>query len=311
MKELIWIIVDKLNLDSLFSSSFRNNRLLNKFIPPSSYYGRYREKKIKIIGTNFIVNPSDLVQHTLLKPDLRIPEYYGIDKFIYGANCKYKENKVVVFDIGANCGQFSLLCIANFLREFPNKEIIIYAFEPNPFVYQLFLRNLKQNKYFEKYVKVLNVGLGESETSLTIQMPYRNSGAGSLLRNYEHEENLTTAVKIISMDQFCIQANDLKNINFMKIDVENFEPYVLKGGEETISRYLPDIYIEMGQKEEIQQFIFDYLWGKGYNLYAELKDQFISLNEFNNKEIMVKNGLYNVFATTSTELFKDFPIDRY
>ena len=300
IKTIIWKIVDGLNLDSLISSKFRKNRFLIKFIPDSSFYADSRRKKITIEGVNFELNPSDLVQHVLFKPKLLTVGDYGIHHFLQQVKNKYHNHKeIFVLDIGANCGQFCLLFASFFRKHHPDKKVTIHAFEPNPYVFNLLSKNLSLNKSLSQGIKPIEKGLGENESLLEIQMPYRNSGAGSLLRNYQHEPNVTASVEITSIDHYFEKDSLTNKIHFLKIDVEGFEPMVLKGGDQTIQKFQPDLYIEMGQDEESQKFIYSFLWEKGYNIYAELDGSLIEVSDKNESLLIKESGLYNIFATTS------------
>lgn len=75
-------------------------------------------------------------------------------------------------------------------------------------------------------------------------------------------------------------------VNFIKIDVEGFEKYVLRGAQETIDRYKPILMVEV-QADEVDIFNFftnnDWLMfsDKGIRLSspAELKDNVFVLHK--------------------------------
>jgi FkbM family methyltransferase len=234
----------------------------------------------------------------LLKPNVKKVENYGIEYLIKQAR-NYKDEPVVVFDIGANCGQFSLLCMSEVKRKFPHTKISIHAFEPNPYVFERLNQNLELNKKLADNIKHFQKGIGEKKATLEIQMPLRNSGAGSLLRNYEHEPNEIHLVDIVSLDEHISKELITEKVAFLKIDVEGFEPKVLMGANKTISNNLPDIYIEMGQSEPIQKFIFNYLRERNYKIFAEIGTSLTPVTEANETYFINEISLYNVFATCS------------
>ena len=51
-----------------------------------------------------------------------------------------------------------------------------------------------------------------------------------------------------TLDNYCKKKN-IKNISFLKIDVEGMELDVLKGSENIITKYRPDIFIEINEKK--------------------------------------------------------------
>jgi hypothetical protein len=56
-----------------------------------------------------------------------------------------------------------------------------------------------------------------------------------------------------------------EKITAIKIDVENFEYYVLKGGQETISKHMPVIHCELWQNEN-RKMTMDLLKSLGYKV---------------------------------------------
>ena len=134
-------------------------------------------------------------------------------------------------------------------------------------------------------------------------MPLRNSGAGSLLRNYQNEPHEIHLVDIISLDEY-IKEEKLANYDvcFLKIDVEGFENNVLIGASDLIDKNSPDIYIEMGQGEDGQKFIINFLKQKNYTLFAEIKTRLTKITDANEDSFIRMTELYNIFATCS----KDF-----
>ena len=67
--------------------------------------------------------------------------------------------------------------------------------------------------------------------------------------------------------------NNIKNVDFIKIDTEGSEPHILKGAKQTIELYSPLIEIEVnGLSEKIynisQDEVFMYLKEINYSLFA-------------------------------------------
>ncbi|AXG71344.1 methyltransferase FkbM domain protein [Kordia sp. SMS9] len=129
------------------------------------------------------------------------------------------ENDLFV-DIGANVGHFSLLASG------VSKARTI-AIEPIPNTYQKLLRNIKLNALEEK-VRCLNIGLGEETGELKFTKGFDVMNRVAL----ENENIPTISVPIEKLDDV------LKNETptFLKIDVEGFEFFVLKGATETLQK---------------------------------------------------------------------------
>jgi len=102
-------------------------------------------------------------------------------------------------------------------------------------------------------------------------------------------------VRMARLDK-TVESLSLANIDFIKIDVEGFEPEVLLGGETVIEKFHPWLYVEItpawlqGRGHSMEQFIGKLLaWN--YELLGEVDKEFIpylkneqlfrSLHQFN------------------------------
>ena len=124
------------------------------------------------------------------------------------------------FDVGANFGHYSLAVHDKF-----SDEVNIHGFEPEIDAFRRFISNRHVNK---ANWKCHNFGLGSEEGWLNIT---------DNLGGYNH---ITTdgsggqKVRILTLDQYLDSAN-VNIVNVMKVDVEGFELFVLKGAAEALS----------------------------------------------------------------------------
>src|SRR5690606_1107359 len=129
-------------------------------------------------------------------------------------------------------------------------------------------------------IRLINKGVGEKSALLELQIPIRNSGAGSLVTNYEIEPHEKYNVEIVSIDDV-FQTNE-RPIKFIKIDVENFEYFVLSGATQAINKYKPGIYLEIGGKEKTaREEIISLLSSHGYSLYIKVSDEYVLYDQMN------------------------------
>lgn len=138
-----------------------------------------------------------------------------------------KESKPVLFDVGANIGNYSLLLAKNY----PNARIC--SFEPNPYSFAELKGNLKGSK-----IKVYNFGFGQNKSKKNLYVYKKNTESqhASLYNEFGKvintelgkEEILPIEVEINTIDSFCVDEN-INNIDFIKIDVEGHEFAILKG----------------------------------------------------------------------------------
>jgi FkbM family methyltransferase len=166
---------------------------------------------------------------------LPIPSFYAyVFDLHYGL--KQLHNKAIdkikgrdILDIGAAYGDAGIL----FLQYQPRK---IYAYEPVSENFDLLLKTIQKNNCTEFIVPVKKA-IGETISTMTIT---NNSYASTLISNFQNSDE-TEKIEITTIDHI---AKDM-NIGLIKIDVEGFEYFVVKGGLDTIKRDRPIILISV------------------------------------------------------------------
>ncbi|MEQ8746281.1 FkbM family methyltransferase [Pyruvatibacter sp.] len=133
-------------------------------------------------------------------------------------------------DIGANRGVYTW-----WMARSANH---VHAFEPNPKMLRILNSVLPENA--TSYA----VGLSDSAGEAGLFVPQRRKGysnqGGSLSARKAAIPHGEVAVQTQTLDAF-----DLRNIGFIKIDVEGFEAAVLAGARETLLREKPNLLIEL------------------------------------------------------------------
>ncbi len=164
----------------------------------------------------------------------------------------------VIFDVGANVGEWSLL--VNDLRQ----ETSVYSFEPIKKTYEEM-----SAKSFNDNVKLYNLALG----SKIGKMDFFVSNDSTLSSGYnrEFDGGKIEEVFIDTVDNFCTEQN-IKKIDFLKIDVEGAEMNVLKGADNMIANHkIGTIQFEYGgtyiDAGVLLKDAFDFLISRGYNIY--------------------------------------------
>lgn len=145
------------------------------------------------------------------------------------------EEEDIVLDVGANIGWYSLL-----LDKHSPSSVRLYAFEPDPLNFQLLSANITLNK--ARNITAIPKALSDKSTTQTLYLyPSKNRGRHSLLPiNSGEQVDVTTT----TVDTF-VQENqlDVRRIKFMKIDVEGYEYFVLRGAHEVLS-HIPYLHTE-------------------------------------------------------------------
>jgi FkbM family methyltransferase len=128
----------------------------------------------------------------------------------------------VALDVGANLGWYSVL-----LQRLSVPGARIFSFEPDPRTFELLRANLAAND--ASRVSAFNIALGETQGSAQLRR-YKdsNNGRHSLIPGDDIAGSVT--VPLDTLAHFWeSQALGSAPIAFMKVDVEGFEYFVVKG----------------------------------------------------------------------------------
>lgn len=145
-----------------------------------------------------------------------------------------KKSDLVVLDVGANVGNHTLF--------FSQYAQTVHAFEPCQEIYEKACYNISNNNI--ENVKIYPIGLGiNNETKDFFVSPGSNLGQGSLINRFNQNQGSTQRVDTFNGDEF-LHNNKIDKVDFIKIDVEGFEKYVLMGLHQTLIKYRPIIFME-------------------------------------------------------------------
>ena len=172
---------------------------------------------------------TDHIQSTIFLSD----DYYdrnNLDKVFQYDNGMIsrgiKEESCFV-DIGANIGNHTLY----FVNELSASNVI--SFEPVEETYWILEKNIEIHELGDK-VELHKAGVSDHKANAKPAWYHMDNTGGTAL-----SENETGEIFLVTLDSI-----NLKNVYFIKIDVEGMEDKVLLGGIETIKEYHPYIMIE-------------------------------------------------------------------
>jgi FkbM family methyltransferase len=167
----------------------------------------------------------------------------------------------IIFDIGANIGTFTTWMS----KAFPKGKV--YSFEPQRQVFQMLSGNAAINNLYNVYT--YNIGLGKENTKVEFEEPNyfekNDFGTFSLVENViSQTTNNKIVVQINTLDWF-VEYYNIPKVHLLKIDVEGMDLDVLIGGQNTIKKHFPIIFIEHSDNRksiiaEIKNFLdtFEY-----------------------------------------------------
>lgn len=151
-----------------------------------------------------------------------------------------KEGKKVVFDIGANIGEYSQM-----IKDKSDKiDIEVHLFEPTKSCF-----NVVSKKFGNKKNTVLNnFGVSDSNSTANIYYDKEQSGLASLyqrnLDNYNLKLDQSEEITLRRLDEY-IEERKIKHIDFVKIDIEGHELRAFEG----FGKYLDGKFIDYIQFE--------------------------------------------------------------
>ena len=166
---------------------------------------------------------------------------------------KLLPNSGIVIDLGANIGVTSY----HLAKNLPDSKI--YSFEP----LALNINTLKRikRKFHLDNIYEYEMAVGEKNGTLEMVMPVINNvpmhGLSHVIHKDISENNngYKYKVPVVRLDDFDeLNSSDCK-VNGIKIDIENFEYFALKGGENLIRKNNPIIYCELWENENREKCI--------------------------------------------------------
>jgi len=216
-------LFEKLLLKRILHSS---TQFWNKFIPPNYLYKTGNFRNATRQGIKYKLDISNVIDHFVY--------WAGEDPGYVSILEEIKKAKVIL-DIGANIGSTALYFASI------NPVAQIFAFEPDQQNYKRAMENVELNNF--QNINLINIGLGEkNETRKLYEVNAKNPGMNRL--TVTGEDLSFKEVNINKLDDFCLERK-ISELDFIKIDVEGFEYFVLTGGSGAIKNSKPLLFIEL------------------------------------------------------------------
>lgn len=190
-----------------------------------------------------------------------------------------KKNKYIVFDVGANKGEYSKLISDGITNA------KIFSFEPHPKTFKV----LSSNCHDIDNIKLFNCALSSKISVLKLYDYKSNDGSAhaslssEIFTTVHNSELVSHEVDVSTIDSIC-KENKIENINFLKIDVEGYELDVLKGAKSMLdNNKIKYIQFEFTQLNVTTRVYFKDFWdilSKKYKIYRLLPNSLLEIKNY-------------------------------
>jgi FkbM family methyltransferase len=187
-----------------------------------------------------------------------------------------EDGKGAVLDVGANIG----IMTVHLANKLPNSTV--HAFEPIPDNLSVLKRIIA--KFNLKKIKIHEVAVGETSGNVQMILPHQGKTKMQGLSHVKHE----SITEWNEGEEFNVPLNTLDNllngepIQGIKIDIENFEYYALKGGKRILESNHPIIYAELWDNENRSNCI-DLLTSMNYKPHVVVNNELTVFDETQHK----------------------------
>jgi FkbM family methyltransferase len=201
---------------SIIRKNIRN--VLNEIMGRLRGLGRVHSKKFQLAGYTIYLDQFEEIQSNISLGIFEPTE----TKWVY----EILKPGMTFVDVGANIGYFSL--IASSIVGNVGK---VYSFEPSLYAYEKLCQSIKQNKINNIYH--FNCGLSDNPEDRKLSLRDSKLHSPSFCYangiNSRHIKTINLGIlKLITLDCFA-EDNHIEFIDLVKIDVEGYEPNVIRG----------------------------------------------------------------------------------
>lgn len=176
-------------------------------------------------------------------------------------------------DVGANIGLFSLIA-----SKIVGNNGLVICFEPSPITFNRLVENVKLNNL--KNIDLRNIGLSNVKDELTFYMSDNGYDAWNSFAPSEDNKLENSIQVLVSTLDAELQNVEKSKIKLIKIDVEGWEKFVLKGGSEFFANYSPIVMVEFTEENTFNagyavHELYDIMKDLGYEWYTINKGELI------------------------------------
>lgn len=259
-------------------------------------------------------------QSSMIKRKLRGLAWKVFNKIENNGNARFEENgeKVfienlfkilkangggkIVFDIGANVGEYSSMLLEHSLKN--GVELELHLFEPTKSCFETISKkfNSKHN------VTLNNFGVSDSNAIAQIFYDKEQSGLASLyqrnLDSYNLQLNQSEEITLKRIDEY-IEEKNIEHIDFIKIDIEGHELKAFDGfGSYLNSDFIDYIQFEYGganlDSHSSLMEIYKFFEEKGFSV-AKMMPNGLEIRKYSP---FMDNFMYSNYVAISNRILK-------
>jgi FkbM family methyltransferase len=242
---------------------WRSRKRLMEFLRANPHSGTI----VDFRGCRFFAGLDNKIEASLLRGE----RHYDLANFT--AVVQLVKPSHVCFDIGANIGVYSVV-FAGLTGSARN----VHAFEPVDHIRAKLMANAKLNGFGPIHMNAFALGAEAGSLEMfQVKSGRFRGGTSTFIRNENvtalgDDEFVTRTVEVRTLDRYAADS-ELTRVDFLKIDVEGFEFFVLEGAARTIARFHPVILLEYDETRHGKQ-------GHGEKLHAFLDGHGFQAYEF-------------------------------
>jgi len=228
----------------------------------------------------------------------------GEANFIYQLKDFIKTKNIVIFDVGANVGEYSDVIVDNFKET----DYVLHVFEPQKSCFSDLNLKFSENKN----IYLNNFGLSDSDKTSVMYKNADKSVLTSLYKRnldyYDLKMNVEENIELKRADEY-IRSRNIKHIDLLKIDVEGHELSTLAGfGEYLNSDFIDFIQFEYGganlDSHTTLMDFYNLLEPKGFKVCKIMKTHL----EYRKYNPRFENFVYQNYVAVSNNVFKSLNI---
>ena len=206
------------------------------------------------------ISKNQNVKRNKISWSLNLKEGIDLSIFLFGSserkilNLKKLLNtksKLFFLDIGANIGSVSL----PLAKLFYNSKV--YSFEPTHYAFKKLKKNLSLNKDLQNKICLNQLFVSNEKKPKKVWSSWNLEGKSNHHKSHRGKLKSIKINSYISLDNF-VKVNQIKKIDFIKLDVDGYELDVLKSGAMFFKKNKPILFIEIAPYL-YSEFGYDYL----------------------------------------------------